>query len=429
MRIVRALQYTTLVSGRDMCYVCRLIYEFIGYVISAPATTTTPGGVPAGAFNTFPANALEGTTVIATGTDGVTTVDTDFFDSAAASFPTSALNKYLVIWDSTTPGVEDGIYKVVERQTANRLRIFVANGGSPHPSTKRPRMTSRTGLKYRLIDLDAVGSLAGWAANQYIVFQLTPSISNAGQANSQFQITITSGSGGLTSGFITGSPAGTWNGSAFTDSTGTVTTTSNSGGFFNGSGLATGQMSLWGDKDGIVAWFKHSISSFASYIHVEAPVRTATQLQDPNPLLIGCEGVCTLYLTSFTNGYNNFWMAGTDNVWRRHRMLTKCYSGDGNGETSRPTASAGVYGDSRIAKNNILNRALMSKVVIGQVGSPQTEFNIARAVMRYVRIIPNQLPAWVLVGNNGESWLHVQNGICFPWDGVIMGTNLIPIGY
>lgn len=290
-------------------------------------------------------------------------------------------------------------------------------------------MTSRSGLKYRLIDLDAVGGLAGWAANQYIVFQLTPSISNPGQANSQFQITITSTSGGLSAGNVNGSPAGTWNGSSFTDPTGTVTTTSNSGGFFNGSGIASGVMSLWGDKDGVIAWFKHSISSFASYIHVEAPVRIATQVQDPNPLLIGCEGVCTLYLSSNSQGYTNFWMAGTDGIGRRHRMLVKCYSGDGNGETSRPTATASFFGDSRIAKNNIINKALMSKVVIGQVGAPQAEFNLARAVMRYVRIIPNQLPAWVLVGNNGESWLHVQNGICFPWDGTVMGTNLIPLGY
>lgn len=413
-----------------MCYVCRLLYEFLGYVISAPATTTTPGAVPAFAFNTFPANALEGTTVVSTGTDGVTTVDTDFFDSAGANFATSVVNKYLVIWDSSTPGVEDGIYKIVERLTANRVRIFVANGGSPHPTTKRPRMTSRSGLKYRLIDLDAVGSLAGWATGQYIVMQLTPSISNVGQANSQFQITITSTSSQLTAGSVVGSPAGTWNGSLFTDPTGAVTTTSNSGGFFNGSSSAAlGQMSMWGDKDGVVLWFKHSASAFASYIHIEAPVRLASQAQDPNPLLIGCEGVCTLYLSSHSNGYTNFWMAGTDGVARRHRMIVKCYSGDGNGETSRPTATASFFGDSRIAKNNILNKALMSKVVIGQVGAPQAEFTLARAIMRYTRIIPNQLPPWVMVGNNGESWLHIQNGICFPWDGTILGTNLIPFGY
>lgn len=427
MRIVRALQYATLTGSRDLCYVCRLLYEFLGYVISAPATTTTPGAVPAFAYTTFPANALEGTTVISTGTDGVTTVDTDFFDSASASFAGTVLNKYLVIWDSTTPGVEDGIYKIVERLTANRVRINVANGGSPHPTTKRPRMTSRSSLKYRLIDLDAVGAVAGWATGQYIVMQLTPSISNVGQANSQFQITIGSG---FTAGTIIGSPAGTWNGSLFTDPSGPITTTSNGGGFFNGSGgTALAQMSMWGDKDGVILWFKNNFSSFASYIHVEAPVRLAAQLQDPNPLLMGCEGVCTLYLSSHSNGYTNFFMPGTDGVARRHRMIVKCYSGDGNGENSRPTATASFFGDSRIAKNNLINKALMSRIVLGQVGSPQAEFNLARAVMRYTRIISNQLPPWVMVGTNGESWLHVQNGICFPWDGTILGTNLIPFGY
>jgi hypothetical protein len=429
MRIVRALQYTTVNSGRDMCFVARLLYEFLGYVISAPATTPTPGGVPAFAFNTFPANALEGTTVLNTGTDGVTTVDTDFFDSASASFATTALNKYLVVWDSATPGQEDGIYKVTERLTANRLRLYVPNGGSPHPTTKRPRLTSRSGLKYRLIDLDNVGGLAGWATGQYIVMQLTPSISNPGQANSQFQLNITSTASGLTAGNVVGSPAGTWNGSLFTDPMTAVSTTSNSGGFFNGSAVnALGQMTMFGDKDGVILWFKHTASAFASYIHVEAPIRTGTQVQDPNPLLIGCEGVCTLFLSSHSNGYTNFWMAGTDGVGRRHRMLVKCYSGDGNGELSRPTATAGIYGDSRIAKNHILNRALMSKVVIGQCGAPQSQFSLARATMRYARIISNLLPPWVMVGASND-WLHVQNGICFPWDGTILGTNLVPFGY
>jgi hypothetical protein len=430
LKIVKGVQYRYAGGGnKDAAYVARFLYEFWGYVINAPATVTTPGGFPGVAYTTLPANTLEGTLVLATGTDGATTVNQSTFDSASAAFTVSMVGKYLVVWDSTTPGVEDGIYKVTGRTSATQLTINVANGGVAHPTTFRPRLTSRSSLKYRVVDIDNIGSLT-FTTGQYLVFQMTPSISNAGQANSQVQLIIRTASSGIKTIGLVGSPAGTWNGSAFTDAMTEVTHTSNGQGMFGDSSNTTtaAQISMWGDKDGVVCWFKSSFSSFASFIQFEAPYRMATLAQDPNPLICGAEGLCTLYLSSFSNGYNNFWMQGTDSVTRRHRMLVKCLSGDGNGESGRPTATMSFFGDSRITVSPVLSKTFLSKILIGQVGSPSTQFNLARAIMRYARICPNTLPTWQRVGDAGE-WLHVQNGICFPWDNSIVGSNLVPLGY
>lgn len=421
VKIARSVLFTTsVVAGSPAAYIFKFAYEFWCYVVNTPSSPTTPGGLASPTPTTFPTNGLEGTSVLNTGTDGVTVLSQSTFDSASANFASTVAGKYLVVWSDTSPSTEDGIYQIATRVSATQITVYVPNGGSVDPVTLRPRLTARTGLKYRVVDM--VGSIAaGWATNQYMVLQMTPSISNPGQANSQVKCTLAS----LTQGSFIGSPAGTWTGSDFTDGMVSVTTTTNSGGWFNGtSGGALGYVTMWGDKDGMICWFKTNFSSFASWFHFEAPIRLATQAQDPNPLLVGTEGVCTLYLSSFSNGYNNFWMAGTDGIARRHRLLVKCLSGDGTGEASRPTGTISFFGDSRITVIPPLNKTFLSKILIGQVGSPSSQFSLARAIMRYARICPNTLPPWVKLGSNGE-FLHVQNGICFPWDNCTLGSSLV----
>lgn len=430
LRIVRAMQFSYSGSGTrmDAGFFVRFMYEFWGYVINTPASQTTPGGFPGVAFQTFPANSLEGTTVLATGSDGATTVDQTTFDSAGASFTTNMIGKYLVVWSSASPGQEDGIYKILGRNSATQLVLNVRNGGSAHPSTRRPRFTTRSGLRYRVCDIEGIQALPGWVTGQYVVFQMTPSISNPGQANSQVQVVIRNASAGIKTIGMIGSPGGTWNGSAFTDAMTEVTHVTNGQGMLADSisNPQSAQVSLFGDKDGMIAWFR--TSGNGSYVHFEAPFRLATQVQDTNPLLIGADGLCTLHLGVFSNGYNNWWMRGTDGTSRRHRMIVKCFSGDGNGENGRPTATVSFFGDSRLAVNQTFKKTFLSKVLIGQIGAPSTQFALSRCYMRYARICPNVLPAWTMLGDNDE-WLHIQNGICFPWDGVFLGSNLIPLGY
>lgn len=428
MNIVRAVQYANTTTLRGATYAFRLMYEFWCYVVNKPSSPTVPGGVPGVAYTTFPTNSLEGTTVLFTGTDGATTVDQATFDSPGANFSASVINKHLVVWGGFPDSGEDGIYLITGRPSSTQLTIQVANGGSPHPTTFRPRMTSRSGLKYRVVDISAVGALAGWADDQYFVMQMTPSIYNVGQANSQVQWKINTANG-LSGGSFVGSPAGTWNGSAFTDAMAEVFTTTNSSQWFGaGGGTTMGAISLWGDRAGMVAYFKDQSASFSGYLYLEAPNRLASQAQDPNPLIVATEGICTIHVGVLGQGFNNFWMAGTDGVARRHRMLVKCLSGDGNGETGRPTATLSFLGDSRLAVSPTLNKTFLSRILLAQVGAPNSQFNLSRAVMRMARICPNVLPSWIRVGDSGE-FLHIQNGVCLPWDNVILGSNLTPFGF
>jgi hypothetical protein len=430
-KICRALPIQ-LNEGVYPVHIARLMYEFFCYCIQGGASPTTPVGLAPTTPQNFPANTFEGTSVLSTGTDGVTSLASQNFTSASPSTPfsTSMVGKHLVMWKPGSGDTNDSIYPIVGFTSPNEIQIDFTRGGNPDSITLHPSIRARTGINYRVIDMTYSGPVGtnSYTHGQYIVFQLTPQ--NAGQANSQVQFIFGQPNNSSSWGSLVGSPAGTWSGSAFSDGMSAVAPVSNGGGYTNGGGnpqLAF--ITMMGDTDGLVAWFKGGETS-AGYIHFEAPLRIATQVQDPNPLVIATDGVSGLYTSSFGAGYNNHWMAGTDGTARRHRLLTKSLHGDGSGYANTvPTTIIGQqFGDTRFSQNAVRGLSVLGQVLMAQIGAPATQFVLARALLRYVRMCPAAFPVMTRFTNPGQ-WIHIENGICFPWDNMIWGSTLALNGY
>jgi hypothetical protein len=276
--------------------------------------------------------------------------------------------------------------------------------------TQKPTLTSRSGIIYRIIDMASAMALGADA--QYIVFQMSGSSVNVGQANSQVQL-IRRGSG-LTCGIVV-SPGGTWTGSAFTDGTVEVT-----GGGFGGGSENTGYCTMI--LDPAMMLLHISQGGFGSMsMHVEVPVRMYTPAQDPNPFtwLIPIGGSGVLFDTN--NGYGNTMrMVGTDNVSRVCRLITKSLAGDG-----QDTIHDSVPGNNMVTSGCSLNtgngKVMSSEAVLGTMTTGQYCF--ARAKMRGIRLAGAYYPNFMRFGDFGE-WIHIQNGVYWPWDNAILPFNL-----
>jgi hypothetical protein len=427
-KIVRALPIV-MNQNHYGAHLFRALYEFFCYCIQGGASTTTPVGLAATTPSNLPANTLEGTSVLSTGTDGVTTLGSTTFTSASPSvaFSSSMIGKHLVLWKPSSGDTNDSIYPITAVANGNTLSFDFSRGGNPDITTGHPSIRARTAINYRIIDMTATGPVGtnSYTLGQYVVFQLTPQ--NAGQANSQIQFLLRVGAG--QSGGMIMSPAGTWSGSAFTDALAEVDPTTNNNGWTNYTGTATVYVTMMGDVDGVLCFFRGAESN-GGYFHFEAPVRLASSSGDPNPIMCATDGVSGIYTSSFGNSYNNHWMGGTDGVNRRHRLQVKTLCGDGQtNNTGIPNLIFNQnFTDGRFAQNAPRNDAPMSEILLGQLGSPSSQFTLARALLKYVRMCPNAFPIMTRFGSSGQ-WLHIVNGICAPWDNMVFGSTLFPNGF
>lgn len=427
-KFCRTLLFTENNATRFVSYIMKFMYEFWGYCINSPATVSTPGGLASPTPSTFNVNFTEGTSVLASGTDGVTVNGQNTFTSATATFTQAMVGKYLTMWVSGSGSSDDSIYQILSVPNANTLVVNVANGGHPDPTTLHPVFTSRTSILYRVFDPDIATASAGATTNgTYIVFQMTPSSGtlanpNTGQANSQIQLIIRNS--GQSIGLVC-SPAATWTGSAFTDGTTEINPVSNGGGMSNGGGFSACVITMVGDLDGVFSYVRDN-SSLAGYINFEAPIRVMTQAQDPNPVAMGLDGVTGLYGTVFGASIHNHWMPNDVGVIQRHYILAKCINGDGPGVSQIPTGQMLGISDTRIAYSAYRAGVLMSECLMH---NPNTShFVIARAKLKNVRMVPGVIPNFHRLGPNGE-YVHIQNGICIPWDNTILPITLAPLGF
>jgi hypothetical protein len=207
-------------------------YEFWGFCVWAPNSTTVPGGFAAVNGTVLPTNFTGGTGLLATGTDGYHPAVSGqlfggdcLFSSPGASFTPSMAGRIIAIWVPGSNSSEDSLYLISRVVSSTQLVININTGGTPNPTTKHPSMTARTGVFYRILDMETgAASLQTAAGNgNFMVFQTDASSINPGQANSQIQITqIGIDSVALLGGGISGT--GTWAGNSFVLSTATNAT-------------------------------------------------------------------------------------------------------------------------------------------------------------------------------------------------------------
>ncbi len=247
-KYLRGLQYTSGTNGRDIAIFMRICYEFWGYCVNGTSSLTVPGGMPT-TPTSAPTNFFEGTTVLASGTDGVTSAIGTTLTSASAAFTSAMIGKHVTVWFPASTSTDDSIYRITAVPSATQLTISPFSGGTPDISTLKNNLTSRSNLNYRVFDAVAGSQLVIASGNYFVGTLSGASTINTGQASSQFQFLLRGISATFGQLGIVGSPAGTWTGSAFTGTNMTerITATAIT---FNGavSGIA-GYITLIADKD------------------------------------------------------------------------------------------------------------------------------------------------------------------------------------
>lgn len=426
---LRGLQVFSGATGGDVSgQVLRLIYEFWGYCVNGTTALTTPGGMPTTPTN-GPANGFEGTTVLATGSDGATTDNSETFTSAGASFNSSMVGSYLVVWSPGSGSSEDSIYRILNVPTSTTLQLDVTSGGSPHPTTLNVRLTTRSNLRYRIVDLSTVGT-QNWVIGHHVVIQFNGPAINTGQANSQVRFAIENTQ---TEIVMYLSPGGTWTGAAFTDSSAQIEATVNTSGWFNSMGASENNwFTMIADEGSLIILVSGgALSSGSSGLHVEIPERIYDQADDPNPIAGMMWGVDDLRMNSSTLYYGKgFRMRSQDTSTYAYDCLTRASRGNGfsAGGADGQAPIGQLLTDSKVALNTFTGNVLSSPVLLS-LGGVSGQFQFARARLRRVLFYSHVLgnDADRRLGLNGE-WITIRNGIAWPWDNVRMGRKLNPGG-
>lgn len=388
-----------------------------------------PGGMPITPTNT-PAGFCEGTTVVlATGTDGVTSDLGINFTSLSGNFNANMIGKHITIWSHTDiDSTDNSIYRIINVVSPTQMIISPFSGGTRDITTLKNNLTSRSALNYRVIDLVAASQL-GVASGNYFVGTFTDGYTvNTGQANSQFQFILRGSANAFGQFGMAGSPSGTWNGSAFTGTGSnaplTERTTVTAAAFsFTTSGIF-GNITLIADKTFFLGHIRSPNSnSLGWYFIATIPQRLYTQTQDPNLLtiLVGANGLNTT--VGNDSHSTSFGMVGFDGTTRSCQLMTRNFVGDGVTRlayTLGPNLNVHLSAQSKTGKVLYTDAIIACTAAVGQ-------FSLARARLRPIAFTSSVVPAYHILGDSGE-YIHVGNGILWPWDGSILPYNLLPLG-
>jgi len=403
----------------------KFMYEFWGYCVNGGTSLSAPGGLAATTPSSCVTNALEGTSVLASGTDGETTTGSSDFTSSSATFTSSMVGKHLVVWDPGSGSQEDSIYRILGLVDAHTVKLLPFSGGAPSMiAQQQVGLTTRTGLRFRVVDMNAGASVM--SDGDYIVFQTDASSVNTGQADTQFQFFLR---GSLGVGVVV-SPGGTWSGSAFSDGTTEVDVSY----FFNGgSSGSEGCITLVADPTFLFMHCQISGSSCGGVFHFEIPLRLYPQASDPNPFWFILDGNNSGIRSDTYQYGNGIWVQCYDGTMRKAGALTRALLGNGGAQDRfagySPLVIGGQFGDTSYAWLPSLSKVFISEALVGSLPTwPVGQMFEARMKMRSVRYVPGGWQSYRRFGDLGE-WLHLVNGVCIPWDNGILPYNLMQLGF
>lgn len=384
-------------------------------------------------------NNVTSSSLITLGSDGYTNPTTQFradgytpFFAPSGPFNSAMVGKLLTAWIPGSNSSEDGLYQIISFISNTEIIININNGGVPSaPDGYKPHTVGRSGINYRVTDVNQAAINPAPADGNYFVLQLNPVNVNAGQANSQVQLLQANTNLGMTAVM---SPGGTWTGSAFTDGTSVIT----SNGFtsvqqiVNNNGTGRFEINMWGDIDYLIYENTWESQSTSNSMHLEIPTRLYPQANDPNPItiLLNAQFTPHWFTSSNTIGWSGgFAMKCNDGTTRLHRTLVKALIGDGNAANTTPNV-ANVPGnnltDPRPGANGTTGNVLNSNAVLclpGVVG----QFSLARVLLRKLRIANTFMPFMYRFVSNGD-FLLLQQGVALPWDKTVLPFTIIPFG-
>lgn len=518
-------------GGRGLPWRLKWMYEFWGFAINGINSATIPGGFASNNGITMPTNFTGGTSLLTSGSDGSHSAvggelfsgDCVFTATASTPFTTSMANKAMVIWVPGSNSSEDSIYLISRVISSTQVVLNINTGGTPDPTTKHPIMSARTGVYYRVVDMEAgSNSLNNTTFGNNLVFDVRGSLINPGQGNvdgySQLQISTSVANNSFFNGtpawvdaMISTSGSGSWDGYQVpiinvTNANPTVVTTAfphgivsgqtititgvagqyyangtyianvlsattfnmlspyqvstignyTGGGivtrgfandgyqstqniaFFGGAAYSSGQtcVNMIGDQTFLITHMREQDlfqTNGRINIYFEVPKRLYPMGNDLNPLAYMLDGFSSLITSSTTASYGGGWnmrgyqsdggtnltnaSAGT----RGYRTLVKAMRGDGTPDVFGQNLSNYLIG-----YNTIEGTIPQSDGILCLPGI-NNQFSLARVKLRSCKFTGTHVPAYHRIGLNGE-FIQIQNGICWPWDGVIQPQQLLFYG-
>jgi len=409
----------------------KLLYEFWGFCVNGGASLTVPGGI---ADLSFPPGFQSGSnTLLARGADGSTTFGTDIFQSTSVNFTQvnsgSLIGKYLVTWVPGGSSTDDSVYRITAVLDPTHLQVSIHSGGTRRLGNHSV-FWDRHGISWRLVDISATTQLSGWGEGKYMVLNLpaAPTV-NPGQLVSQVKVTHHTGASGVEGNVgITVSPSGSWNSSTrlFTDGASEVT-----GSWFSGNTPGQVTYTLIGAGDFLIAEARafspgaQGAFTAGSGFHVEVPQRLYPPALDPNPVawLSWTNATPSQVASTYYNGLTMVDHAGTSRQWTtlvRSPMGTNVradYTGNSYGTGQWQQFGLPAFRFAFINLDVEDMQYLSSDGVLSL--SLASQFSASRARLRRVRFSTADMKTGTRLGDS-PGWVHVANGVLWPWDNSIL---------
>lgn len=200
----------------------------------------------------------------------------------------------------------------------------------------------------------------------------------------------------------------------------------NSGYMFNfGASSDDLYVTIIAAHDFLIVHGKPSSLQYPFGFHIEVPQRLYPMPLDPNPLAVMAWGHGGPYTTSLNSGYGQFVTMHNppDNTLITYRGLTRRFFGTDDAN-SPANGTNGRFNGAYF--NQFNNKFLFMDMILANASAGQ--YQLARVRMRRVRILPPIIPAFERIGNNGE-WIHIGNGVLWPWDNSLLPYDLFLGGY
>lgn len=413
----------------------KLLYEFWGFCINGGNSLLIPGGFAPLSGVLQPSGFESGsTTLLASGSDGITTDGSPFFSAASVNWTSGSgayVGKHLVCWKSSSLSSDDSVYQITQIVNSSTIRVNVNNGGTPYSASLKLGFVARTGINFRVVDINAAANLAGIADADGLVLHFSAAyLVNSGQVTPQVRTRIrTSAGSNVPNVGLTLSSSGTWTPASssgfFTDGTAEINAATSANGW-GASGTGTGYITLIGAQDFIFSHVRGAWNTAGSGFYIEVPQRLYGQNYDPNPIVAMNYGTSGLTINTVDEHFAGGFTAHNppDNSTRKHQSLVRCIAGEYWNTTMFAANSLDRQDLSRYRElhfNSFLNKVIMSDIILGlrAVSGSVNIYTPNRLRLRRSKLTSKAIPRFYRVGNNGE-WLHIQNGILIPWDNAIL---------
>lgn len=431
---LRTNRMTNISGSQPSRMMMKIIYEFWGFCVNGTDNLASPGGFATAGIS-FPTAFTSSFTLLASGNDGSTTYQSDNFYSPSANFTNihnsltassnGIVNKHIVLWKSSSTSRDDSIYRIIGLENSSTLKLETFTGGTTTTGSQAA-LSTRNSVNYRIIDLDAAARImSGWSNTHGMVLQLSCSTVNPGQANAHVFVQLISGSfNGNVDMQLVVSPSGTWNGTTFTDTSGSTRIQVARSADTTGAGI----IYAIADKDFLFfqsagesgAWLS---SSFG--FHVETPIRLLPALFDPNPIVWNMwhSGSTATTITGFNNAFK---MIDWDGVARTWTTLTRSPFGEWIQPSIVPL-SGGIWhalssSNIKYWNTNFDSYDMMYAASDGLLHqSSSGSYSFARCRLKNLMFTLKTTPVGQRFGRN---WVHAGNGILIPWDNSEQPFNL-----